>query len=426
MGITRGHNKSKQGGLVVVLFTFALLLLLGFAALAIDVNHVVLNKSRLQNAVDAAALSAAVVADDKGGTGEIATAALVGLKKYLEQTGNSEFDIIDNSSFGSGSDTTPTFNTQLNSDTLLTIQLSNDPSSFSSGTFSRKTGSDFNDIYVRVKVSNVTLNGFFVNLFDLNKSVSASAVAGPSSSISRQSEACNVVPLAVCAANPDDDQYGGYTPGELQVLKDNDWSNTGMNSGNFGLLNMDGGGAGKDEIAQYLAGGYTECISTSGEVETSKGQGVGKVADGLNVRFGDNGKYAGDPDEYIKEADVDLVNETTDFTYQNYLDDLDNGGIDSQYLPEGGVEGRRVLQVPILDCDAGSLDSNGKIYKMVTVGCFFLSKKAPPSNSNNDPQRVVGEFIEDCLINNGTFGVDPISSGAYKIQLYKDPDSQES
>ena len=53
----------KQKGLTLVLVTLAMIILLGFAALAIDVNHALLNKTRLQNAVDTAALSAAVLLD---------------------------------------------------------------------------------------------------------------------------------------------------------------------------------------------------------------------------------------------------------------------------------------------------------------------------------------------------------------------------
>ncbi|POF53666.1 pilus assembly protein TadG-related protein, partial [Vibrio vulnificus] len=64
MDMTRhGKGKHKQQGLVLVLVTVAMLSFVIMAALAIDVTHQVVNRTKLQNAVDAAALAAAMVAD---------------------------------------------------------------------------------------------------------------------------------------------------------------------------------------------------------------------------------------------------------------------------------------------------------------------------------------------------------------------------
>ncbi|GEA51106.1 hypothetical protein VIN01S_19100 [Vibrio inusitatus NBRC 102082] len=67
-------NRNKPSGLVIILFTISLVVLLGFAALAIDLNHVVLNKAHLQNGIDASALAAAVVADSGQSESDIAIA----------------------------------------------------------------------------------------------------------------------------------------------------------------------------------------------------------------------------------------------------------------------------------------------------------------------------------------------------------------
>ncbi|MEZ9955466.1 pilus assembly protein TadG-related protein, partial [Vibrio splendidus] len=53
------QNPKKQQGLVVIMITAALLVFLAVSALAVDINHMVVNKTRLQNAVDSAALAAA-------------------------------------------------------------------------------------------------------------------------------------------------------------------------------------------------------------------------------------------------------------------------------------------------------------------------------------------------------------------------------
>ncbi|XAW89987.1 pilus assembly protein TadG-related protein [Vibrio sp. CDRSL-10 TSBA] len=62
-----GHKGSqRQQGVVVVIVTIALLAMLGAAALAIDINHAFMNRTKLQNGVDAAALAAAVVLNKSG------------------------------------------------------------------------------------------------------------------------------------------------------------------------------------------------------------------------------------------------------------------------------------------------------------------------------------------------------------------------
>ena len=58
------QSPKKQQGLVAVMITAALLVFLAVSALAVDINHMVVNKTRLQNAVDSAALAAATILDN--------------------------------------------------------------------------------------------------------------------------------------------------------------------------------------------------------------------------------------------------------------------------------------------------------------------------------------------------------------------------
>ncbi|MEZ9465204.1 pilus assembly protein TadG-related protein [Vibrio breoganii] len=422
-----GSRRHNQSGLVIILFTIALTVLLGFAALAIDLNHVVLNKARLQNGVDAAALAAAVVADSGQSESDIANAALDAVKKYASASGNGEISVTQNQAItGSGS----SFSIALSDSASLLVQLSNDPTQFPASTFQRTdpVSGDFNDIYVRVQVSGVALDGFFLSLFNLSKSVSSSAVAGPSSSVTRDSQLCNLVPMAVCAKDKTDTEFGGYENGDFQTLKESSWGESDFNTpGNFQLLNF----SGKGEVDEQLAGGFDGCLS-DGTVDVSTGGAVGLVKKGLNTRFGvyQDNKTADEypPDIYVKEGDLttdDDGNITSDFTYSDYIKDIADGNYTEQ---NGGEEGRRLLSVPIIDCsnNIGSGGGNGANAKfnVVSVGCFFLTKQAPQSNgqgTNQEPQKVYGEFNQDCLVNNATFPTTPSASGAYKIQLYKDP-----
>ena len=56
----------RQRGIVAVVVAIGLLGLLAMVGFALDSGHLILNKSRLQNTVDAAALSAAKVLDETG------------------------------------------------------------------------------------------------------------------------------------------------------------------------------------------------------------------------------------------------------------------------------------------------------------------------------------------------------------------------
>ncbi len=70
LSIDKGSRKylslGRQTGAILVMFTIGLFSLLVVAALALDGGHLLLNKGRLQNAVDASALYAAKVVQDGG------------------------------------------------------------------------------------------------------------------------------------------------------------------------------------------------------------------------------------------------------------------------------------------------------------------------------------------------------------------------
>src|SRR4029453_14579038 len=65
---------TRERGIVAVMVAIALLALIAMVGFALDSGHLMLNKSRLQNTVDAVALSAAKGLD-KSGSGTRATTA---------------------------------------------------------------------------------------------------------------------------------------------------------------------------------------------------------------------------------------------------------------------------------------------------------------------------------------------------------------
>ncbi len=391
----------KQRGLVAVIVTIALFAFFAVAVLAVDINHALMNRTKLQSAVDAAALAAAVVLDSAGTDDEAKTAAMSTLNKLAAANGNSEL-VFD--------------------EDMVSFTFSNKPGLTGSYNAALK------ERYVRVAVSNLSLTSFFMQIFEIEKVIAGSAVAGPSTG----GGTCNAVPIAVCAADLDDEEDAGYIPTNVYPLKLS--SNTSeMGPGNFQLLDYD-----EDTLSQQLAGGYKGCVSDEGVVYPATGNKMGQVGIGLNTRFGEypNGNAGGGltaadypADNNIVEATISAAEETS----INAGESVSTGSFNIDYERyETGTEsyakgdGRRVIAVPIIDCSSGGSGSSGS-YNVMTVGCFFLLQKAPENNGGGpNPNPVYGEYIEDCTSKNTVNNGESKSTGTHRIVLYDDPNNVES
>jgi Flp pilus assembly protein TadG len=389
----------RQRGLVTVLITASMVAFAGMLAFAVDVNHALVNKTRLQNSVDAAALAAAV-ALDKGKRGnDIQSIVTTTLNKAAAAGGNSEMDF---------------------SAATISVDFSNNPKDFS-GSYS----STSIDQFVRVAVSDYPLDDFFASIFGVTKNIAASAVAGPSAAI----PSCNIVPMAVCAGN--DGGVSGYVPGQLYALKVADQNQTEMGAGNYQLLDF---GSGAATVREALAGGYQGCAAIGDMVTTKPGATVGPIGQGLNTRFG---VYSGGgvnetdfpPDIYVKEpnpaASLDKKDDSLvyngSWSYSDYLSESVNCPTLSDCEANGEVD-RRMLKVPIVDCTSASGGTTQ--LSVEAIGCFFLLQQAPTSNAGG--QAIFGEYIKNCTIDGGGVGSGGSNEGPYRIVLYKDPLSEES
>ncbi|HHX8434545.1 TPA: pilus assembly protein TadG-related protein [Vibrio diabolicus] len=409
----------SQKGITLVLISMVLLILLGIAAFGIDLNHQILNKTRLQNSVDAAALAAAVVADETSSVDDAEAAAKSYLTGFSANSGNSELVFTD-------SNTSVTFSTDMQ--TFV-----------SSGAFSPPTSGEY-DIYVRVAVSDMDLGRFLSAVFGIDKQVSASAVAGRSAGINYT---CNISPIAMCADTSSPETTWGYVPqpgynpsvdrvsSTLYQLKPADHQSGGIGPGNFHLLDL--GVSGKNAIRDAFAGATNNCITVGGTIDTETGKGTGPVAQGINTRFGQfNGPTqeggAVKSDKYTEEPSPLLDSETyqnSNFYYADYVSALANcssgGTCNNAYYDEDGSSGRRILRIPIINCDE---TTGGKqTVQVLGLGCFFLLQEVKQKGNESE---IFGQFLEDCVINNGSTGTEPSDKGLYKIQLYKDPFSGAS
>ncbi|ADE14573.1 conserved hypothetical protein [Nitrosococcus halophilus Nc 4] len=389
----------SQRGVTMVLFTIGMVAIIGMAGLALDMGHAYLNKTRLQNALDAAALSGAKVLNDMHDVGQATAAALTTFNMHLEG------ELAD-------------------AGLVPTVEVSETLSPFAPG--------GINPRYLRARVNDFPMQVWLAQVLPgigNTQSVGGSAVAGP---IPLGPKKCDIAPMIICADPGDTDcsdgNCFGYSMGgeEEQTLKthsgnSSDWE---VGPGNFQLIELDCGPGG-DCVRDALSGEYEGCIEGD-SVTTKPGNTVGPVAQGFNTRFGiyQGGMSSSEaPPDVVTYRDFDSSGNY--FWHEGYLSRLQNGPWDYSPQPEGmGVPQRRILAVPFGNC-TGTTDGRGEV-EVLGYGCFFMTR--PTSHSGNT-QEIYGQFIAECKADGSVIEAPPIDDDdfdLYKIVLYKDPDSQDS
>lgn len=413
-----------QRGVAMPLVVAGLVAILAIAGLALDSSHAFVNKTRLQNTADSAALAAAKVYDETTDTVPSTAAANSVFGLNTDGDGNFEID-----------------NAYDSSEISVVVQYSTTLTPFvPSGV----------GPYVRVIATGFNMTTGFsavVGIGDVD--VDATAVAGPSPTIEN---ACGIAPIVVCAESMDPtDDYFGFTPDNLMVLKPSPGDHGDVGPGNYKLLrlNCPGGACVRDA----MAGDYEACATKDTTVDTEPGVTAGPTSQGFNTRFGEyKGPVSSDDyppdvvthgvtpplDTHLDDNDEDVITWGGNTNVVTTADDLIDGSGESydyadyqyrtahgiyDYAPDGspaGVEGRRVLALPVADCTG---DETGQSELTVEgFACFFMLQKIGGGTDKN----IFGQFVDGCLAG-GTAGPNPGSGpGPYLIQLYKDPDSGDS
>ena len=406
--------RRKQKGAIGILVVVGMVALLAMAGLALDSSHAMLNKTRLQNAVDAAALSGAKELDLTGADVFLARDAVEAtFTANGASAGNNEMG----EAFADGT-------------IQLEVQFSATLDPFVPGTIPAE--------YVRVRARNFRLNVWFATIVGATeKVVAASAVAGPSPTINT---ACNIAPMMVCGDPDAGAPFWGYAAGEPDVLKTSTNSSE-VGPGNFQLIRL-GDNTGGADIREAMAGAYDGCASGGDVVETEPGNTVGPVVQGINTRFGSySGPMGGSesvyPPDVITQQPSPLVSYDSDtdqmyqgttliesdqdltYNYGQYETALSLHSYD--YAPPVGKYLRREIALPIGNC-SGTTNGAGEV-PVLGFGCFFLLQEAQMKGNES---HIYGQFIRDCNAG-GLPGPAPIDGpGLYIIQLYKDPDSPEA
>lgn len=445
----------RQRGAVMILVVGALLAILVMAALALDGGHMLLNKTRLQNAVDAAALSGA----------KALSKALDDPDAYLAAATAARATLVLNANPDGG-----------NGELAKAINKAGGVGVFAKVEFSDRVYGTFYEIpapgvsvrYVRVTVPDYPLAEFFWGILqaigtgnDTKKAVAAMATAGPSPSAAP----CDLAPLVVCGVE-EKGSYYGYQFGDLEVLKTaaNDES---LANGNYQLLDF---GNGAKTVGEQLAGGGNVCPEIGENVLTKPGNTVGPSISGLNTRLGDyEGSFKGTNDKYPPDLVVGYdklgsgnnqrpalsLNDSGVIVYgadanggnnadpgipvgakpngDMYYSDADAPGgeanlldyndwkmasdaciLDKSGCTQGGVFERRILKIVVGDCK--NLKGGATQVPVLGFGCFFLVQ--PGIDTGGDAQ-IFGQFIEQCE-GDGVAGPKPVNDqGPLIIQLYK-------
>jgi hypothetical protein len=414
-----------QSGNVLVLFVISLLVLIIMASLALDGGHLLLNKGRLQNLVDAAALHAAKEIDLGATQADASAAAISLLKLNLAHTDQSELaraiDLDD---------------TDENSTAILTIEYSEFPDPFT------VAGIGDNAAYVKISLKQLSLNNFLANIFSFNKRVSATAMAGPSTAINN----CftNLVPMMVCGSS--DTSPFGLIHNELYMLKIGSKAKSALGAGNFQLIRLENNSGGAD-IRTAMAGEENivkTCFSTgvdNASVPTEAGGKVGPVAQGLNTRMGMwNGPVNSidhPRDENICQGpkininnDGSLVAEdvlnayraTTYFTDNADMADKScTSPLTGNIRHTNAMPGRRIMNVVIGDCTGNKNRANN--IDFLGVACFFLTQSVEQKGKES---YVIGEFLFDCPGGGDASLESEDNPGPYKMVLYHVPGSKDS
>lgn len=431
----RLKSRTSQRGAVAVLVAIAMGALILTAGLALDSGHAFLNKTRLQNTVDAAALAAARTLDDTGNTALATAEAMQAFGNNASAAGNGELS----AAYASGAGTIQ-----------VTVEYSETLPPFNPGAP--------NGPYVRVRATGFVMPAWLVRVGGImQKTVAATAVAGPRT-LNVGSTVCNLAPMMVCGdAAAGAAGNWGYTLNSPQVLKKSTpGGQSGVGPGNFQLIQL--GGPGAAIVRENMAGSYNACITSGSTIQTQTGNEAGPVAQGLNTRFGQyNGPMNGTQTLYPPDVIVDAQNppltavervagdasqgyhvyqDNTHITEQNitshpsvydydeYAEDLgDPSNYDYQPMNEGGTGAfeRRILAVPVGNC-TGTVNGQGSV-PLLGFACFFLLQ---PAEQQGNDSFVYGQFIEGCATN-GTPGPSPIAgSGPDIIQLYDDPTNTDS
>lgn len=439
------QRKNERGNVLAYTVLSALFLFLA-VGLGVDLSHLYLAKTELQNAADAAALAGAsaltLPLDQRIPTAVDRAVSTMNLNRY--NFDNRNFGVARDSLCGAGQ-----------ACVTFAINLAGPYISEAAATAAP------DDIrFVKVDTPSEPISIIFaLPILGSSQNLGAKATAGLS--VPGNARYC-IAPLAAVQCDPTDpactltdsrntstnDLWGkcpGADPYAIQTytVKDadgNDVTKTcdpkkdfcpkcvytvrssptgGPSPGNFNILGC--AGSGDNDVRNALAAYGTGCecgsVSPGDSVDTQTGIGAGPIRDGLNVRFDD---YSG-PLKYSKLIPPDTnvaqrksgsgTKATYDgISYDEYSHAKNTDGPPTWVDPKSGpgVDGRRVLVIPIIPV---TQFSNGKSNVQISsLGAFFMQRQVTGTGTGAD---IRVEYIGDNIA--GIVGLNPSGTSTTNV-----------
>ena len=345
-------TRKRERGSVLATSAIGMLSILLAVGLGVDISRFYLAKTELQNAADAAALAA---------VSALNTSPL-GITKAVDRAVAS----MNNYDFNKTGVTFPRNNV------LFAVNL--DGPYMNEGA-AQSQAAKIRFVQVTTPDSAIGVS-FAAPLLGNSKNLAATATAGFSVPLN---EFCNFLPVSVI-------DYGApISPGFTYTFRAS--SGSMISPGNYQILAV--AGEGGQDVRVGLAAGVDKCAAP-GEVyavDTKTGVTAGAVRQGLNTRFDDY------QTSQVNPADMPPDNNIKEnITYDQY-----KSGSPSQAPKNLGVDGRRVVVIPIVKQD--QYDQGRNTVKFDRFGFFFLQTKVG-SGSGGD---LVAEYIDDIVLGQGGF-----------------------
>ena len=376
----RHEGKSERGSIIIMTAIFMLLLFL-MLGLCIDVSRIYMVRAELQNAADAAALTAA--RELNGGEGGIDAAV------------NQATNVIANT-HGLGTKIPVTI-----SSVEFAVNLNDEP--YMDATAAQAVAADIKFVKVTTETSSTSIL-FGLKALGTSHTESRQAVAGTSVELAGL---CDFFPAAVGLANPDP------TPGPMTLkFAEGSGNSAVIDDMDYIVLEVPCiTGNGEVETARLAAGEPCACNQIGGSIamtpSSNLGNGGRAAGDGMNTRFGEYvdgyGGWLQQADRYKSDTNVDET-----ITYAQYVNNIPVAG-----------NGRRVVIAPIIAPDTYPANTNEQI---LGWGKFFLKTKMYVDFNGNCANNLPCGYMEVEYV--GQVNVNPTgpvgcSSGLTTTVLYK-------
>jgi hypothetical protein len=273
---TRMHGiarRRREGGAVMVLVAVAMIALIGFVGLALDLGKLYVTKSELQNSADACALAAA---RDVDGVTALAVSEAAGIA-----AGHINQALFQSAPVSMTVDSNVTYSTSY------------------TGPFQNKdsVGSISNIAYVQCTTSVTGIGNWLIQVLNLlpGVSIGKSSVSAFAVATTGHAQSTCAVPIFVCY--PSTTNFpNGYPPGYYMTGKVGTQSGT-YSEGSFGWANLNNSCNGSTCVSQQLTGATCN-VPAAGNVRTNGN--IASLDKAYNTRFGiqynGNGQVTGQSD----------------------------------------------------------------------------------------------------------------------------------